>query len=388
MFIRAAGALGFAMSIPFLSIYLHEDLGVPMTQVGLMLATAGIFGSSAASFGGALSDRLGRHKLLVTVLSARSISFLILAFLVWKHTPFHVFAVVYILSTVLGTSIFPLMDSIVADVTPVNKRAEAYGLLRVTANVGWAIGPALGGMIVLGGYHLMFLATALMLMTSALIAGFKVSETRKLKGPESEKPGFNVLLSDGRMIRFMLVCLLMYLVKGQLVATMSVHASVNVGLSKAQIGLLYFVNGGMVVTLQVFATRLIRRFNPLHMLVIGCIIYGLGFALVGRADSLITMLLAVIIITVAEIIEAPTATTIVSKLAPEGLTGMYMGGFNMVIHLGWTVGPLMGGFLLDRVSKPAHMWEAIGMVALLAAFGFFIINRMTPVLEKGNKSVV
>ncbi len=374
--LRFIGALGFSLSIPFLTIYLHEVLGVPMTQIGLMMAIAGLAGAFGTTIGGMLSDRFGRRHLLIGILAARSLIFVVMAYLVWHNLSFHLFASVYILSVLMGTSIFPLTDSIIADVTPLDHRADAYSMLRVAANSGWAIGPALGGIIVTGGYYLMFLATSCALAVAVLIGFLKITETWKAPSEGDIHYKSTAILKDINIIRFLIVCLVMYLVKGQLIATMSVHASSNIGLAKTQIGWLYFLNGAMVVVLQVFVTKMIRRTAPLRALIGAGLLYGLGFLIVGYAGDMMTMIIAVGVITIAEMIEAPTASTYVSGLAPKGMTGIYMGSFNMTMHLGWSVGPLLGGILMDNMNNPQHVWVVIALVGCAAAGGFMVLDRI------------
>lgn len=374
-FTRAILALGFALSIPFLSLYLHEDLGIPMTQVGIMLTCAGLIGSGAATLGGALSDRFGRKGLLVFFMLCRMLTFVVLSFLVWHRTSFVSFAMIYIVSAPLGTAMMPIMDAIIADVTGINKRAEAYGILRIAANMGWALGPALGGFLVSGGYHLLFLVTAVSLAFSASLITWRLRETHFISKIETRNLDLGIVIRDRVLFRFLMICLIMYIVKGQLIATLSVYASGNVGLTKAQIGLLYFENGAMVAVFQLFITRMVKRFKPLKILISAALLYGAGFFLVGRSHSALTLAFCVAMITTAEMMEAPTTTTFISRLAPEGRTGVYMGSFSLVMHLGWTIGPLVGGLLLDNFVDPVNVWNTIGMFALLASVGFFILQQ-------------
>jgi MFS family permease len=374
--IRFTGALGFALSMPFLALYLHEDNGIPMTTIGLMLTTTGLVGASASTLGGALSDLFGRSRLLKGLLTTRALSFSVLAYIVWHNMSFATFATVYIISGFLGAAIFPLIDSIIADVVPLNRRAEVYGLTRAAANVGWAIGPAIGGFVVAGGYYRMFLSTSVIVGIAATVAFIKVRETWQGNPLNRQEYKFSRILSDSRMIRFIALCLLLYLVRGQLLVTMSVHASKVIGLSKIQIGWLYFENGVMVASLLVVVAGWLKNYNPLRVITIAALLYGTGYLIVGFAPNMLTMIGAVAIVTIAEIIETPIASAYVSSLAPEGMTGIYMGSFSLTMHLGWTVGPLLGGFVMDHTVQPESVWLVISGVALTAAVGFFVIGRL------------
>jgi MFS family permease len=385
--VRVINALGFALAMPFLGIYLHEEIGVSMIQIGLMLTAAGIVGSTASTVGGALSDITGRKRLVVYLMSARGLSFLLLAWLVWSRQPFGVFAAVFIISAVLGNPIFAITDAMVADVVAPERRNEAFGAMRVAVNLGWALGPALGGLLVASGYYLLFLATAATIGLSAVLIALKVRETAP-NSSRNRKSGLELgaVMKDHRLLYFLAAAQILFLVQGQLVTPISVHASSNVGLSKSQVGSVYFLNGAMVVLLQLFVTRLVKRYHPLSALAAAGIIYAFGYWAVGLAGNYAGMLGATVLITFGEMVGAPTATAYVSMLAPEGKMGAYMGVFGLVVHLGWTVGPLMGGVLMDTMTNPLHVWGAIAMVAVISAVAFIGLKIKTPPPRVGTAS--
>jgi len=372
---RLVGGLGFAISLPFLAIYLHEDLGIAMSVIGVMLAVAGILGGFSATAGGMLSDRIGRRTLLISMLALRSMTFLLLAYLVWHKSPFAIFSAVYVFSSMLGTSIFPLTEAIVSDVTPANRRADAFSVLRVTANLGWAIGPAIGGVLVIFGYYWLFVVTAIMIGGAALVATFAIHETNAPTEGIKQKTLIGPVLRDRQLMIFMAVGLMMFLARGQLISTLSVHLSGTVGLSKAQIGWLYALNGGMVAALQLLTTKYTNRFHPLSALAFASGLYATGYFLVGWAGGMVEMIVAMLIITTAEMVETPTAAAYVTMLAPEGMTGSYLGVFHFAFHLGWTVGPMVGGIFIDLASAPLYAWSGIAGLAAAGGIGFRIMKE-------------
>ena len=373
--IRVVSSLGFAMTMPFLSIYLHEELGIPMTRIGLMLTIAGLVGSTASTIGGAASDLFGRKRLLVQLLAIRCGMFILMGWLVWDKSSFWIFSAAYIIAGVFGTSILPLMDALVADVTTRENRKEAYGAMRVAVNLGWAIGPAIGGLVVLAGYYWLFLFTAAALAISTVVASRRLKETwEQPPSNEPRKLKFRTLLTDRKLIGFLCVCLILFMVRGQLISPLSMHASSNLGLSKSQIGMLFFINGIMIVLFQVPVARFLNRFDPINLMAVAGVTYGAGYYLVGLAHTIWSLAPAVAMVTLGELIEGPTAISYVAQLAPKELIGTYLGGFALVMHLGWTMGPLVGGALLDYMATPAAAWSVITILALIAALGFLIMR--------------
>jgi len=111
-------------------------------------------------------------------------------------------------------------------------------------------------------------------------------------------------------------------------------------------------------------------------LVLGSLLYSLGYLSVGLVPSFYFLLGSMVIITSGEVLHAPTSTTAVANMAPMGKTGRYMGFFGLAEALGWSGGPFIGGFLLDGFPGcPIIIWGCIAGLGLIAAAGFFASLR-------------
>jgi len=143
--IRLLTAIGFSICMPFLSLHLHQDRGVPMTLVGIILLASGLCAGFSQALGGALSDRLGRRPILLMTASAGAFLYAGLAILIGVSAPLWAITAVYIAGRSMLRITNPVVSAMVADSTSKERLAEAYGILRIGANVGWAAGPALGG---------------------------------------------------------------------------------------------------------------------------------------------------------------------------------------------------------------------------------------------------
>ena len=103
------------------------------------------------------------------------------------------------------------------------------------------------------------------------------------------------------------------------------------------------------------------------------LIYASGYFLVGQAGGLAMIIMAIVIITIAEIIESPTAAAYISSMAPASEAGAYMGAHSMANLTGWLMGPLVGGLILDSNKSYSLAWTEISSLGIIAAIGFAVL---------------
>ncbi|MBI5266276.1 MAG: MFS transporter, partial [candidate division Zixibacteria bacterium] len=151
------------------------------------------------------------------------------------------------------------------------------------------------------------------------------------------------------------------------------------GLSESRLGLLFTLNGLFVVLLQFPITRLLSRLSYTTQIGAGAVLYFIGYGMVGFMASFWGLAGAIVIVTLGEVTMSPPGLTLTSRLAPEGRTGRYMGIRGFFETVGWSLGPMYGGFFLDSLGhKPIAAWMAISSLALVAAAGYFLFGRYLP----------
>jgi MFS family permease len=136
----------------------------------------------------------------------------------------------------------------------------------------------------------------------------------------------------------------------------------------------------MVVVLQFPITRRISDKPPFVMMALGTALYAIGFALYGMVAESIMFVLAMVIITVGEMIVAPVSQSLTARFAPEDMRGRYMAIFGISWGIPFMIGPLLAGLILDNFN-PNLLWYAAGLVGLLAVLGFLYLNRRAHLRE-------
>ena len=117
---------------------------------------------------------------------------------------------------------------------------------------------------------------------------------------------------DRVFLRYCLVSLLLYTVMAQLISTLSVYAVEWAGLTKVQLGVLYALNGLMVVFLQFPVVRLIGRMRLTSALALGTVFYGVGYGMMGLGRGFTLLAAGMFVTTMGEIVATPPSLNLVA----------------------------------------------------------------------------
>jgi MFS family permease len=371
-------SIGFSICIPFLCLYFYQDRGLSMTMAGIIILTGGLCSALSQALGGVLSDRFGRRPLLLISASVSILLYTGLAFSIGMSAPVWTIGVVYVVSRAMLTIARPVISAMVADLTSKEKLTEAYGILRTGANLGWAAGPAIGGYLATFlPYGWLFGIAALTCGIASLIVLVRVRESAHVASQtisvRSVLPARN---DDPALLVFLGVGLLLFIAVGQMGSTLSIYSVDIVGFSEAQFGLLLTLNGLIVVFFQYPVTLAIDRMAKFRALILGSLLYGLGYLSLGWITQFGLVMGAMAVVTAGEMIFSPVALSVIGELSPEDQRGRYMGLFGLSQTVGIAMGPLMGGVLIDVFSPDTRLvWAPIASVALIAAVGYYYWAR-------------
>lgn len=380
-------AIGFSVVMPFLAIYLHDGLGVPMSIVGLIYLVGALMAALGSVVGGELSDRLGRRRVMLFSVGMRAIAFFTIAILVAGGHGFVLISLLVIISWFFGSLFEPAANAMIADLVQPSRRLEAYGLLRVGVNIGWAIGPMVGGLLATISYSSLFILTAVCGVASFIMIFLWISESLHREKP-SKGFSFKDIASvrqDRTFLYFCATSFILFILVSQMSSTYSVFAKSGVGLGEAEIGYLYSINGAMIVLFQIPMARFLTKRKMSMALTLGSIFYVIGFLTAGFAGGFSLLALCMIIITLGELVVSPSAMNLVANLSPERERGRYMGVFSFFTATGWSLGPAVGGVLLDTISNPIVLWGAISSIGLVSAAGYALLGKRIP--EGSNRTM-
>jgi MFS family permease len=350
-----------------------------MTTVGTVFAIYSITAFFGSAVSGALSDKFGRRAMVVFGLLASALFSLVIPF-ISSLPAFYVSTLLVGLFATLGG---PARQAMIADLLPEEKRAEGYGIHRVTFNLSAAIGPAIGGILASISYTLLFYMDAITSIIMAAIIYLKIPETKPelAEGQEEETimqsvGGYREVFKDTIFIAFIGVCILMVVVYFQMNSTLSVYLRDVHQISLEQFGAIISLNAGMVVAMQFWITRRLSGQKPMIMMAVGMALYAIGFAMygfIGGSYVFAMAMVAMVIITIGEMLIAPFQQVIVAKLAPEHMRGRYMAIFGISWGIPTAFAPLIAGVIMDNYD-PRWVWWGVGIIGVVAVLGFWRLH--------------
>ncbi len=369
--------LGNNLIYPFFALFISKKFGASMTEVGFLFTLFTISGFIGSTIGGALTDRLGRKSMLIYNLITSALFNLAIGFA--PSLPF-VYGIALI-GGIISSAGGPAGQAMIADLVPEEKRAGAFGIFRVVFNTAVAIGVAIGGLVATHSYIALFISDAVISSFCAMLVFRYLKETKPEAEPGREKEslastfaGYLVVLKDRAYMLFLTAAFLGWLVAQNFSTTLGVFLRDVKGIPESGYGMLISMNAVIVILVQIPLARRIEKFNPMIMMAIGSALFAIGYFSYGFTNSYGLYALAMIVITLGELIFEPVRQASVASFAHEQMRGRYMAIEGHSISIAYAVGPLLAGRVFDSGS-PNWLWYAAGMIGVVSVLMFLVLAR-------------
>lgn len=374
-------AAGFSLSYPFIAVYLKERLHLSAFAVAALFAVSGGAVCAGMLTGGELADRVGSRRVMLVSLLARVLFALAYASCVIWEAAFGLFAIVHVLNSLLFGLYEPASQALAAGLTSERQRVYGYSLLRIGANAGWAIGPAIGGFIAERSYGVAFEASAGAYLLAAIVTFLWVPNPGAARPSEVLRWDLvtsigGQVVGDARFRRLCLLTMLLAMTMGQLVLGTSLYLTQELELPKTRIGGLLTLNGALVVVLQIPVTRAFQSMRLTTSLAIGSLLYAVGYAGMGAASTFTGLALAMTVVTLGEIVVSPAMDALAANLSPVQYRGRYRGVFSLAQQGGRLLGQPTCGLVLDHLPGwRVVQWLILALPAGIASLGFLAMRR-------------
>ncbi|WP_051080643.1 MFS transporter [Pontibacter roseus] len=375
MFINRSGA----MVTPFLAVYLTEVLDYSLKEAGMMLSIYGL-GSVCGSFlGGWLTDRIGHFKVqFLSLTLGGSLYFLLLNLRQFEYMA----AGVFILSLVNDT-LRPANSASIAYYARPENVTRAFSLNRMALNLGFSIGPALGGFLAAISYRWLFIADGITCISAGI---FFFIYFRKQQGhrPQRQKKEQTAALSSARspyrdvpFLLFTLLCCSFASIFFQFITTLPLYYRQVYKLSETGIGSLLALNGFIVFMLEMIAVYLIGdKVRKSVLIVSGMLLLGASYVLLNLTEQVSILYAAMALLSLSEILAMPFMATIAVERSTEANRGSYMGLYTISYSAAHVVAPYLGTTIASKYGFDT-LWWSTGGLSVITALGFYwVVQHM------------
>lgn len=362
-FINRAGT----MVLPFLTKYLKEDLLFSYEEVGWIMVCFGIGSMLGSWLGGKLSDKIGFYKIMVFSLFSSGILFFILQYVTsfWGLC----FSVFLIMS--IADMFRPAMFVSLGVYAKPENRTRALTLVRLAVNLGFAAGPALGGLIIMGiGYKGLFWTDSATCIISILIFALLVKEKKKVDQKSlthEESPEVTSVFKDKIFWLFQFVCFLTAVLFFQIFTTLPLYHHEKFGLTEFQSGLLLSLNGLIIFFLEMPVVSFFERkqISKLKIILWGSLFMAISFYLLLITGWAGILIFSIIFVTFGEMFIFPFSNSFALSRAPKGHEGRYMALFTMSFSLAHITSSKTG---METISQFGYQtnWFLMGTLGILA----------------------
>lgn len=372
-FINRAGT----MVLPFLSKYLKEDLHFSYGEVGWIMVCFGTGSMLGSWLGGKLADKIGFYKVMVFSLFTSGLLFFVIQFVTsfWGLC-FSMFAIM----TIADMFRPAMFVSLGAYAKPEN-RTRALTLVRLAVNLGFAAGPAMGGLIIMGiGYKGLFWVDGSSCIISILIFWMLVKEKKKSPYSDKEHPGeilTESVFRDKPFWVFLFVSFVTAMIFFQLFTTLPLYHHDQYGLTEFQTGLFMTLNGLMIFFLEMPIVSYFERkkVDKIRIVLWGSLLMAISYYILLFNIWAGVLVISILFITVGEMFAFPFSNSFAMSRAPKGHEGRYMALYTMSFSLAHIMSSKMGMEIIGHFGYQVN-WIVMGTFGILAVFAAVYLRKM------------
>ncbi|MBD8027659.1 MFS transporter [Ureibacillus sp. Re31] len=386
--------------LPFMALFFAQEMN--KLWAGVFLVIAVIVGFLSNLVGGYVSDRFQRKKILI-ISSAVSASMLLLMTisLLPEQNIITLFAIAFVLFTISSSMEYPTMDALIIDSTTSENRKAIYTADYWLSNLSMAIGTALGGLLYVKHQIELFSILTFVAICITIVYGIWLEDTKRELLEQKHTNlvmdvlhSYKVALQDRPFVKVVVGSMFI------IAAELSLNSYIAVRLAESfdslyiggfeisgirMLSILNIENMLLVVLLTFFISRFTDRFSKPKVIVIGLIIYGIGYSVVMSANIWYVLILFAFIATIGELIYSPIFNAEQANMMPADKRGSYA-AFAIVGYSGADLisrsSIIVGTFLI-----PSMMSVYIGIIIMLGIIFIYTgIYRRKTVKVKMNSS--
>jgi MFS transporter, DHA1 family, tetracycline resistance protein len=365
---------GFSLILPLLPFYGRELHASPLAVTLLFSAYSfgNIFGEI---YWGRLSDKIGRKRVMIGTMCCAALSYVAFA-----YAPTLAIALIIRIVSGFFSGTLGVAQGYIADITPPEKRAQNMGYFGAAFNLGFAFGPAIGGLLAvqnagLAGFRPPIFAAGALAAAAALWSAFALKETRDFSGAVRAQPDFGAAFrfvgGDGLLTRLFLIAFLGIAAFASMEAVFGLWTNHQFGWTAREVGLTFIAVGSAGMLVQVFLLGpLVTRFGEARVIIGALCLLATAMLLQPLFRNPVAAVALMSMLMMGHSLAFPNAGALISRATPPETQGSVMGLMMASNALARIIAPPLFGFAFASVSPDAPYFLGALMIggAVLIAF--------------------
>ncbi|WJK01907.1 MFS transporter [Elizabethkingia anophelis] len=372
-----------SMVLPFLGVYMTDQLEFSIKESGIVLSFYGVGSVIGSWLGGYFTDKFGEYRVQSTSLFLSAPLFLLIPI----FTSVEGIALIILLQSIISETFRPANSVAITKYARPENLTRAFSLNRMAINLGFSIGPALGGILSSVSYELLFITNAV----GAILAGIfyvrffrkrhkiyqkKMKEKSMVKDTlEKERSPYR----DSPFLVYCLLCAIFSVCFFQFFNTIPIFYKEVAHLDQKSIGYILGYSGFIIVVLEMLVVNFADKYLTIaKTLLYGILMCAAAYAMLAINHHISLIMLSISILSVGEILVLPFMSTITALRSGKTNQGAYMGLNGMTFSISFIITPLLGTSVASDLGFNT-LWIGSGAVLALAGIAmYFVVNWLLP----------
>ena len=365
------------MVIPFLSLYLNEDLHFSFPDIGWIMSFFGLGSVFGTWVGGKLTDKIGYYKVMLLSLILTGFLFVFLQY----ATTFNQFCLGIFVVMLVADAFRPAMFVALSAYSKPKNKTRSVTLIRLAINLGFSAGPAIGGLIITGiGYEGLFWTDGITCVLAAFLL-LKVLHPKKVKVLDEVKVKKPVsAYKDKPFWIFFIAMFIFGFVFMQYFSTMPIYYKDHHFLSELEIGLLMGLSGLFIFLFEMPLIKWLEdsKVSKVKLIALGLFLVAISFIILNLTSWVGVLIIGILLMSTGEMIAFPFSNAFAIERAEKGNQGEYMAFYSISFSLAHIFSHNIGMQMIDKFGFETS-WTVI---TLLSFIGVLILLYLLHFLKK------
>lgn len=385
--------LAYYATTAVLAIYLHENLRMTVEQAGALLGIFGFVVWFLPVLGGTLADRFGFRRALMFAYAVMTVGYFLLGSLsapwmapVRQRISIYWLVLIILMIPALGPAVVkPCVAGTTGRASQGNVRSIGYSIYYTIVNIGGALGPLVAFLVRKRiGIENVFRVSALSVALMFFATWFFYREPGGAADKAVATVGaairnMFIVLRNVKFVLFLIIFSSFYVVFWQQYVSLPLFLRGYVN-PKANVDLLLTVDATTVICVQILVAYLTRKMRAFPAMTLGLLISSLTWLILVFNDSTLAVVITLIGLALGEVTQSARYYDYISRLAPEGQQGLYMGYAFLPIAIGYFIAGPLGGYLVhefgDVLHRPNEMWWVVTACGVAGVLLMLIYDRV------------